>query len=44
MSLELCGKEKDWNQSKKYIKENFDPELIRNKYHNFYKKEMEIKS
>ena len=31
------------NQGKKYIKENFDPKIIKSAYHNLYRSEMEVK-
>ena len=43
MNLNFTEREKIIVQGKKYIKENFDPELIKNAYHNFYSSEMEIK-
>ena len=44
MNLEFTERKKLIIEGKKFINKNFDLELIKSKYHNFYKKEMEIKS
>ncbi len=44
MNFEFADRKKIANQGKKYIRENYNPELIKSKYHNFYKKEMENNS
>ena len=43
MNLEFTERKKLIIEGKKFINKNFNLELIKSKYHNFYKKEMEMK-
>ena len=43
MNFEFAERKNIIIEGKKFINKNFDLELIKSKYHNFYKKEMEVK-